>query len=323
MTVSWYGRTRCAVGRPVEERVDHDAGHGVAERVDPRRVRGVGGIDLGGLQVVGEQRLGEVEVAVERLAVRVEQQLAGVASVARRRIPRAVHPEAVALARGDRRQVGVPDVAVDLVEVDPFLGAVLGDQAQLDLLGDLGEQREVRARAVVGGAERIRSTGPHRRRGHQSTLSAAAAGCAAVTTSRWRPRSGARAHWSSCACRSSRCGENRGRSTRFPPPRGTVLCGTPRRSCRAASSIGNRSTTSRVGLWSVSTSERLMPHEMASPPSARQSAGKNGLLLAHQPRRVPHRQDRDVVVRQLLPDADVGARHHVAGLDVPRPGRRW
>ena len=58
-----------------------------------------------GFQVVGEQRLGEVEVAVERLAVRVEQQLARVAAVPRRRVPRAVHPEAVALARGDGGQV--------------------------------------------------------------------------------------------------------------------------------------------------------------------------------------------------------------------------
>ena len=52
-----------------------------------------------GVQVVGEQRLGEVEVAVEGLAVRVEQQLARIAAMTRRGIPRPVHPEAVALAR--------------------------------------------------------------------------------------------------------------------------------------------------------------------------------------------------------------------------------
>src|ERR1700712_4629798 len=108
--------------------------------------------------------------------------------------------------------------------------------------------------------------------------------------------------------------------------------------------IGKRATKSRVGLWSDSTSERLMPQEMASPPSARQSAGKNGFAsLAHhggvglategvaragetvgweerlavldQPRGVAHRQDGYARVRQVLPDADVEARHDVAVLD--------
>ena len=69
-------------------------------------------------------------------------------------------PEAVALARGDGRQVAVPDEAVDLVEVDPVLGAVLGDQAQLDPLRALGVEREVGARAVIGGAQRVALTRP-------------------------------------------------------------------------------------------------------------------------------------------------------------------
>ena len=91
------GRARCAVGRPLEERVDHHAGHGVAERVDLGR--GPAGDQVVGLQVIGEQGLGEVEVAVKRLAVRVEQQLARIAAVPGRWIPRAVDPEAVALIR--------------------------------------------------------------------------------------------------------------------------------------------------------------------------------------------------------------------------------
>src|SRR2546427_196322 len=61
-------RARRAIGGPLEERVDHDACHGVAQRVDPRRRTARGGIV--GCQVVGEQRLGELEVAVERLAIR-------------------------------------------------------------------------------------------------------------------------------------------------------------------------------------------------------------------------------------------------------------
>ena len=73
-------RARRAVGCPVEERVDHDAGHGVAQRVDHRRRRRPPPRSSA-VQVVGEQRLGEVEVAVEGLAVRVEQQLARIAAV--------------------------------------------------------------------------------------------------------------------------------------------------------------------------------------------------------------------------------------------------
>ncbi len=125
----------------------------MAEGIDHRR--GAAGGQVVSLQVVGEQRLGEVEVAVERLAVRVEQQLARIAAVTRRGIPWPVYPEAVTLTGCDGGQVAVPHVAVDLVEVDALLAAVLGDQAQLHPLGDLGEQREVRARAVVCGAERI------------------------------------------------------------------------------------------------------------------------------------------------------------------------
>ena len=172
---------RRVVGTPVEERVDHHAGHGVAQRVDHRRDSA--GREVLGFQIVGIQRLGEVEVAVEGLAVRVEQQLAGVTAVPGGGVPGAVHPEAVALAGADGRQVGVPDEAVDLVELDACLGAVLGDQAQLDLVGHFGEQREVRAGAVVGGTERIRRAGPYRGPGgfarrHVPTLSAHAPGCA-------------------------------------------------------------------------------------------------------------------------------------------------
>ena len=99
--------------------------------------------------VVGVQRLAEGEIAVERLSVRVEQQLARVAPVPGRRIERAVHTKPVALARGDARQIGVPDIPVDLIEADARFVALVVDQAQLDLLRDLGEQRKVGARAVI------------------------------------------------------------------------------------------------------------------------------------------------------------------------------
>ena len=58
-----------------------------------------------------------------------------------RRVVGAVHAVAVALAGLDAGQVGVPDEAVDLGQLDAGLGAVVVDQAELDPLGDLGEQR--------------------------------------------------------------------------------------------------------------------------------------------------------------------------------------
>ena len=131
-------RAGSAIRAPLEERVDHDAGHGVAEGVDVWRL--AAGDQIVGFEIEGVQRLGELEFAVERLAVRVEQQLARIAAVPRRRAPRPVYPEAVALTGSDRRQVAVPHVTVDLLEVDAVLAAVLADQAQLDSLGDLGEQ---------------------------------------------------------------------------------------------------------------------------------------------------------------------------------------
>ncbi len=109
---------------------------------------------------VGEAGLRPVDVAVDGLGVGVEQQLVRVAAVAVLRLVRPVHPEAVALARADVRQVAVPDEGVALGQGDPGLGAVLVEQAQLDLGRDLGEQREVGAGAVVGGAERVRRAGP-------------------------------------------------------------------------------------------------------------------------------------------------------------------
>src|SRR5690606_35396586 len=75
--------------------------------------------------------------------------------------PRAVHAEAVALAGADARQVAVPAVRRALAKLEAALAAVVVEQAQLDLVGDRREQREVGAGAVVVGAERARLSGPH------------------------------------------------------------------------------------------------------------------------------------------------------------------
>jgi len=56
----------------------------------------------------------------------------------------------------------MPDVTVDLVHPNAGFGAVLGDQAQFDGFGDLGEEREIGPRAVVGGTEWVRTARPYR-----------------------------------------------------------------------------------------------------------------------------------------------------------------
>ena len=148
MTVSAYSWLRRAVHPPVEEWVDdHRLGHA------RRRVLVVAAVGIA--EVVAEQRLVPLEVAVDGLRVRVHQELVRVAAVPPGRIVWAVHPVAVALAGFDVGDEAVPDEAVDLGQRHPGLGAVGVEQAQLDLLGGLAEHCEIGARAVVGGAERI------------------------------------------------------------------------------------------------------------------------------------------------------------------------
>ena len=151
------GDVERTVAFPVEERVDHHAvGHVRGRVVVVARV--------GVAEVVAEQRLVPVDLAGGRLRVGVEQQLVGVAALALGRVPGAVHPVAVALARLHRGQVAVPDVGVDLGQLDPGLGRLSAcpyfEQAELDAVGHLAEQREVRAGAVERGAERVGLAGP-------------------------------------------------------------------------------------------------------------------------------------------------------------------
>ena len=75
---------------------------------------------------------------------------------------RPVHAVAVALPGADQGNKAVPDVPVRFGHVEPVLAAgVLIEQAQLDALGDLGEQAEVGSDAVVSRAQRIRLPWPH------------------------------------------------------------------------------------------------------------------------------------------------------------------
>ena len=103
---------RRPVVAPVEERVDHHVLRHVR-----RAVRGVHHGRVG--EPVAEQGLVPAHLPVDRLPVRVEQQLGRVAALPAARVVGPVHPVPVALARADVGQVAVPDEAVHLGQRDP------------------------------------------------------------------------------------------------------------------------------------------------------------------------------------------------------------
>ena len=110
---------------------------------------------------IGQMRVGPGELAAEPLAIGVNQKLVRIEAVAGFGIVGPVHAIAVELAGLRVGQVAVPDIlgalrqrdAVDLVPPG------LVEQAQFDLLGGAGEQREVGAATVPGGAKRMRRAG--------------------------------------------------------------------------------------------------------------------------------------------------------------------
>ena len=96
-----------------------------------------------------------VDLATDGLRVRIQQELRWVAPMTFGGLVRAVDPVAVSLTRLDPWDVGVPDIAVDLDELDPRLLAVLVDEAELDARRNLGEEREVHSGAVKGRTQRV------------------------------------------------------------------------------------------------------------------------------------------------------------------------
>ena len=119
------------------------------------------------VELVGEARRVPVDVAGDRLGVGVEQQLVRVAAQTVERLPGTVDPVPVRLPRAHVGEIGVPDVAVDLGQLDAHLVAIgtverpgRAEQAQLDAVGDAREQREVRPGAVVARAQREGATDP-------------------------------------------------------------------------------------------------------------------------------------------------------------------
>ena len=136
------GNSERPVVGPVEIGVHHHRGHRVR--------RGVGVVV--GVRVpepVGEQRLVPLDAAVDRLGIRVEQQLAWVAPQSCRRVVGSVYPVAVALARADPRHVAVPDQGVAFGQRDPRLVARIVEQAQFDPVRGFREDREIGAAAVI------------------------------------------------------------------------------------------------------------------------------------------------------------------------------
>jgi len=142
---------RGPVVAPVEERVDDDRVHRVTHvvvGVDLRRRRG-----LAVTEGVGVERLVVLGLPLDRLGVRVEQELARVAAVTAGGVVRPVHAEAVALPGLHVGHVAVPHEAVRLGQVEARLVEVIVEEAQLDAFGDLGEDGDVDPRAVVRRSE--------------------------------------------------------------------------------------------------------------------------------------------------------------------------
>ena len=145
------GDFRRAVVGPVEEGVDDDRGHRVAEAV----FLVASGARVLGVDVVGEERGVTVEFSVVGAGVGIDQQLVRVAALARAWVVRAVDAVSVTLSRLDGGEVAVPDVGVDLFHVDALLVAGFVDQAEFHFFRHVGEEGEVGACAVIRGSEGV------------------------------------------------------------------------------------------------------------------------------------------------------------------------
>ena len=136
------GRT---VFLPVERLVDHD------RLRDRRGVVLVVELEIGVVPAghVREHVAGlPVDGALDRLRIRVDQELVRVEAVPLLGRPAPVDAVAIALPRPDPRQVAVPVERRALRELVAGLTVRLVEEAELDLVGVLGEEREVRALPV-------------------------------------------------------------------------------------------------------------------------------------------------------------------------------
>ena len=104
---------QAGVAGPVEVPVGYDAFGHVARRV--------GRVQLFWMsETMPEQSFTPFDAAIDRRGVGVYEQLGGVAAEPLGGRPRAVHPEAVALARADSREQAVPDMSSPLRKLEPL-----------------------------------------------------------------------------------------------------------------------------------------------------------------------------------------------------------
>ena len=161
------GAAQELIAFPLERLIDHD------------RLRDRGGVVARVDHEVVAVRVGERAPAIpqhrpfDRLCVRVDQQLVRIEPVTALRSPRPVDAVAVELPGPDTVEVAVPVVGGLPGQLTPCLDAGGVEEAQLDALGVLRAQREVRAAAVPARAERERLSGPG---AHRLTLTPATGG---------------------------------------------------------------------------------------------------------------------------------------------------
>ncbi len=149
-----------ALGGPVEEGVDHDRLRHEGSAV------GLLHDVIAAADGVGEDRRVPVDLAVDCLGVRIEQELVRVAPVPLGGVVGTVHAVPVPLPGTNVQQVAVPPGPGLLRKRDPRLLAVLIEQAEVDALRHVGEDREVGAGTVEGGPQREGLAGPDGHRSH-------------------------------------------------------------------------------------------------------------------------------------------------------------
>ena len=170
---------RVALGHALDVRlVDHRLGPAAPRAAV--RAPGVGGVDdpalrhgagavaaveaevgLRAADPVAVERVVPAKLAGERAGIGVEEELVGVEAVAGLGRVGAVRAQAVELAGAEVGKVAVPDLVGELRQRDAVgLAPALGvEEAELDPRGMGGEDRDVDAGAVPGGAERKGQSG--------------------------------------------------------------------------------------------------------------------------------------------------------------------
>jgi hypothetical protein len=147
-----------AVPVPIKAGIDHLALEHAGRAVAAAEAQ----ILAGAADAVTELGIAPLDGADNRFGVGVQQQLVRIEAVSLLRPIRTMDPVAVQLARTHFRQIGMPDLVGLLAQLDAllFLSPAVVKQAQLDLVGVLGEQGEIDSLSVPGGAQGIGFAGP-------------------------------------------------------------------------------------------------------------------------------------------------------------------